>query len=90
MDIRDAVRQFITQNFYLGDGASLTDETSLVEAGVVDSTGVLEVVSFLEETFGIRVEDADLVPENLDSIGRIARYVAHKQAASAERVLSPG
>ena len=56
----------------------MTDSESLLEAGVIDSTGVLELVAFLETEFGLAVSDAEIVPENLDSIGRIAGYVDGK------------
>ena len=74
----DRIRQFVTTNFYVADTASLTDGASLLDNGVVDSTGLLEVIAFLEEEFGVRVEDAEIVPQNLDSIERIAGFVARK------------
>jgi acyl carrier protein len=75
--IEDAVRSFIVENFLFGDaGAVPPPEASLLDRGVMDSTGVLELVSFLEERFGLSVADEELVPENLDSIGRITRFVA--------------
>jgi len=77
--IRDAVKQFITENFFVADASILDDDTSLVDQGIVDSTGVLEVVAFLEDAFSIDIADADLVPENLDSIARIAAFVARKK-----------
>ena len=80
-DIEQKIRQFITDNFlFREDRAALTDSESLLEAGVIDSTGVLELVAFLETEFGLAVGDADIVPENLDSIGRIAAYVKGKTA----------
>ncbi len=72
------VREFLTTNFFVASPTSLQDETSLLDSGIVDSTGVLEVVAFLEEAFGVVVADAELLPENLDSIGRITRYVLRK------------
>lgn len=69
------VRDYIVANFLFGEDGGLGDEDSLIDAGAIDSTGVVELVSFLEERFGIEVQDRDLVPENLDSIGRIARFV---------------
>ena len=61
----------------------MSDTESLLDAGLIDSTGILELVGYLEAAFGIRVADADIVPENLDSIGRIAEYVASKLAIKA-------
>lgn len=79
MDISARVKEFVTANFYV-EPASLADDASLLEQGIVDSTGVLEVVSFLEAEFGIEVGDEELLPENLDTIGRISAYVARKKA----------
>lgn len=77
------VRQFIVQNFLFGqDRSGLTSDLSLLEAGIVDSTGVLEMVAFLEEHYGITVDDADLNPKNMDSINAIAAFVASKTSAS--------
>ena len=73
---RNEIRTFIVENFLFGDTSrALDDDMSLIEDDVVDSTGILELVSFLEEKFGIAVADADIVPANLDSIDRIAAYV---------------
>jgi acyl carrier protein len=78
-DIEQKIRQFITDNFlFREDRASLTDAESLLEAGVIDSTGVLELIAFLESEFGLAVDDAEIVPENLDSISRIVGYVKGK------------
>ncbi|MBI4510157.1 MAG: acyl carrier protein [Deltaproteobacteria bacterium] len=79
MQIKDQVRQFITKNFYVASETELADEESLLSRGIIDSTGVLEVIAFLEGTFGIQVEDQEMVPENLDSIGRISALVARKK-----------
>lgn len=79
MSIQDDVRQFIVKNFYVADAAGLADDASLLDKGVIDSTGVLEVVAHLEETYGIKVDDAELLPENLDSIARIAAFVQKKK-----------
>ena len=76
----DTVRKFITENFYIADKSSLSDEASLLDKGIVDSTGVLEVVAFLESEFGIQVDDAEILPENLDTIARISTYVDKKKA----------
>jgi acyl carrier protein len=74
--VKTAIRAFIVENFLFGDDSRpLDDGASLIEADVVDSTGVLELVAFLEERFGIAVADADIVPANLDSIEGIGAYV---------------
>ena len=78
MELKKQVRDFVIANFYVGDLASLEDRTSLLDQGIIDSTGVLEVIGFVETTFGVTVEDSEMLPENLDSIERIAAYVARK------------
>lgn len=79
--VSSQIRAFIVDNFLFGDeDYALGDELSLVENDLVDSTGILEMVSFIEERFGITVADADIVPANLDSIARIAAFVTTKQA----------
>lgn len=78
-EIQGKVRQFITTNFYVADPAALKDDASLLDAGIVDSTGVLEIVQFLEGEFGFKVEDAEIVPENVDSISRLTAFVAKKK-----------
>jgi acyl carrier protein len=78
-DITQAVRGFIAENFLFRDEAdTIANDASLLEAGIIDSTGVLELVSFLETTFGIEVADEDMLPENLDSIRAISNYVSRK------------
>jgi len=81
MDVQARVKQFIVENFYVSDPAELGDETSLITGGYVDSTGMLEVITFLEGEFGIRIRDQEMVPENLETIGRIASFVTRKRAA---------
>ncbi|CCV13970.1 acyl carrier protein [Mesorhizobium sp. STM 4661] len=76
---KDQIRAFLASNFYIADADALQSETSLLDQGVVDSTGVLEVIGFIEETFGITVEDSELLPENLDSIQGIAQYIISKK-----------
>ena len=83
--MRGAIREFITTNFYVADDSSLTDETSLLESGTVDSTGVLEIISFLEERFSIKVADSEMVPDNLDSIGKIVTFLSRKIERKVER-----
>jgi acyl carrier protein len=82
MDIKHQVRQFVLSNFYVADPAGLRDEVSLLDSGVVDSTGVLEVISFLESTYHLTVEESEMVPDNLDSIRSISEYVERKRAAA--------
>ena len=79
MEIKDQIRAFITSNFYVADASKLGDQDSFLDRGIVDSTGVLEVIAFLEKTFDIVVDDDEMLPENLDSIARIADFVARKK-----------
>ena len=79
MSTQEKVRQFVTRNFYVADPSTLKDEQSLLDAGIIDSTGVLEIVQFLESDFGIKVEDTEIIPENVDSIVRIAAFIGRKK-----------
>ncbi len=74
------VRDFICDNFLYGDGAKLTNNTSFLESGIIDSTGILELISYLESTFGITIKDEELIPENLDSLININRFLGQKLA----------
>lgn len=79
--VESKVRQFIVDNFLFGEGADgLRSEDSLLDKGLIDSTGILELVSFLQNCFHLQVEDNEIVPENLDSILRITTYVQRKSA----------
>ena len=79
-DTKIKIRAFIVENFLFGSANGLNDDTSFLDDGIIDSTGVLELVTFLEESFKIRVEDEELIPENLDSIDNIAGYLERKMA----------
>jgi acyl carrier protein len=83
MDVQKRVRQFIIENFYISNPEEVADDTLLVTAGLVDSTGMLEIVTFLETEFGIRIADHETTPENLESIARIATFVARKKGELA-------
>ena len=83
MTLQQQIRDFVTSNFYVADPKALEDRTSLLDHGIIDSTGVLEVIMFIESTFGVTVEDSEMLPENLDSIERIAAFVARKQVPLA-------
>jgi acyl carrier protein len=76
------VREYIVENFLFGEGDSLKEDTSFLEEGIIDSTGILELVMFIEETYGIKIEDDELVPENMDSLKNIAQYLGRKLAES--------
>jgi acyl carrier protein len=79
LNIMDKVKSFILENFlFETSDASLNSSESLVDSGVIDSTGVLELVSFLEEEFGIEVKDDELIPDYFDSLDRITAYIEKK------------
>ena len=77
-EIKLKTRNFVVENFLFGNANGLEDDTSFLEAGILDSTGVMEVVAFLEQQFGVRVDDDELTPENLDSISSIGAFVSRK------------
>jgi len=78
-DIKTTIKQFIIDNFLFGDDDGLADDTSFLEEGIIDSTGMLELITFLEETFSIQLDDEELVPENLDSINNLINFLSKKQ-----------
>ncbi|MBU1699696.1 MAG: acyl carrier protein [Candidatus Eisenbacteria bacterium] len=78
MDIKEKVRNFITESFYVVDEMKLNDDSSLLEKGVVDSTGILEVIAFLEEKFSLQVEENEMVADNFDSISSITHFICKK------------
>ena len=77
----EIVREYFVENFLFGDGKSLEIDTQFIDAGIIDSTGMLELVEFLQERFGIVVSDEEIVPENLDSLGAIDAYLGRKLAS---------
>ena len=77
----DKIRAFIFSNFLFdAQESALDNDTSFLEQGIIDSTGVLELVEWLEETFAMKVDDEELIPENLDSVNRLAQFIARKTA----------
>lgn len=74
----DKVREFIVDNFLFGDGATLNSDTSFLQERIVDSTGILEIITFLEDEFSIKIEDDELLPENLDSLNNIDAFLKRK------------
>ncbi len=77
-DQKTKIKNFIIENFLFGNANGLEDNTSFLEEGIIDSTGVLELVTFLEEEFEIQIEDEELIPENLDSINNVTAYLERK------------
>jgi acyl carrier protein len=84
-DIGAAVRGFIAENFlFREDIEALPEDASFLDAGIIDSTGVLELVCFLETTFGIQIADDEMLPENLDSIRAVSAYVRRKTGSATQ------
>jgi len=81
-NIRNKVREFIFSNFMLARNQNeLSDKDSLFDKGVLDSTSVLEMIGFIEETFAISIADEELIPENLDSIENLTAFIQRKGGA---------
>ncbi|HEV2395178.1 MAG TPA: acyl carrier protein [Verrucomicrobiae bacterium] len=76
------IREFVVKNFLYGEEGSLQENTSFLDNGVVDSTGILELILFLEKTYRITIEPEDMTPQNLDSIEKVAGFVQAKQKAA--------
>ncbi len=83
MNVRERVREYILETFYVSDPGELTDDLSLIDSGLVDSTGMLDIILFIEAEYGVRIEDRETIPENLETIARIAAFVARKTSAAA-------
>jgi acyl carrier protein len=80
MSIESKIRSYILENYmFTDDHSQLPDHGSFLEQGIVDSTGMMEIIYFLEDEFGIAVEEDEMRPENLDSVARIASYIRRKQ-----------
>jgi len=89
MPFKPHIRRFIVENFLYGhDDGVLDNDSSLLENGVIDSTGILELVSFIEEKYVISIKDEELIPENFDSIGKISTFIERK--IGGKRKLCPG
>ena len=87
MEMEKEIRNFVVENFLFGaKDTELAEHDSFLEKGIIDSTGVLEIVHFLESRYGIEVDDDDLVPNNLDSVENIVRFVARKQNGNEKGV----
>ena len=77
--IERKLRVFIEETYLFGQPDTLEDDTSFLDRGIIDSTGILELIAFVQETYGIQVEDEEAVPANLDSISRISAYIRRKR-----------
>jgi acyl carrier protein len=85
----EKIRAFVIENYLFGEDGKLNNSDSFMESGIIDSTGILELVRFLEATFGVKVADEDLIPDNLDSIDKIVTFVRAKQAFLPNSSSSP-
>lgn len=78
------IRKFIIDNYLFGEEDKLGNEDSFIETGIIDSTGILELVRFLESTYGIKIADEELLPDNLDSVNKIVAFIYAKQSGSTQ------
>lgn len=79
-DVKNKIRTFIVENYLFGDDEGLEEGTSFLDQGIIDSTGILELIDYISEEFSITVEDEELIPENLDSINNVTAFIARKSA----------
>ena len=79
-DIKNSVRKFLLDNFVMGGNVTIADDTSFMKTHILDSTGFIELILFIEESFGVKVDDAEMLPENFDSLLNIEGYVDRKRA----------
>ena len=84
MSVEKEIRNFIEENFILDGNDNLSAEDSLLEKGIIDSTGVLELVAFIEENYNFKIKDEELIPENLDSIKNISRFIQGRLEVGGE------
>ncbi len=85
-NVQHEIRQFVVDNFLFGQGARLMDDASFLDGGIIDSTGVLQLVGFIEQQYEITIDNTELLPDNLDSVERVTRFVQQKLAARREPV----
>jgi len=84
MTMKSTIRQYILENLlFTEDESALHDEESFLDGGIIDSTGVMEIILFIEESFGFRVNDDEMLPANLDSVNNLATFIQRKQAVAA-------
>ncbi|HTL55652.1 MAG TPA: acyl carrier protein [Candidatus Limnocylindrales bacterium] len=80
MNIEERIRTFILKNLYFAEGSALSDDVSFLAEGIIDSMGALELVTFVESEFGIRIDMSEVVVKNFDSIAKLANFVRRKLA----------
>lgn len=78
MNYSVAVKEFVVANFLFGNAADLQDDASFLDSGIVDSTGILELIMFLESNYGIKIESEEMLPENLDSVNKVVAFLNRK------------
>ena len=89
MTVEETIKNFILSTFIIEESpAPLGNDQSFLESGIIDSTGMLELVSFIEEQFGIKIEDEELVPANLDSVNNVVGFINRKLGAENKKVYS--
>ena len=82
-DIKEKIRNYIIETFLFGStDEPINDEDSFLETGIIDSTGILELIEFVEETYSIKVDEAELIPENLDSLNNLDKFIKDKMKNS--------
>ena len=82
--IEETIRSYIAENILFSDnGYTYSDDTSFLEEGIVDSMGIMELVMLVDEGFGITVEDEEVIPDNFDSVSKLAAYIRKKSSAAA-------
>jgi acyl carrier protein len=79
MSIQDDIRSFVIDTFLFGEDDGLKDDSSFLEEGIVDSTGIMQLVSYLQEQYLVSIEDEELIPDNLDSIQRVTTFIEEKR-----------
>lgn len=84
-DIKTLIRNYIIKTFLFGDGSKLQDGTSFLENSILDSTGMLELINYIELEFGISIDPTELVPDNLDSIENVTAFIEHKKKDGVSR-----
>jgi len=90
MDIKQELRHYIVEKMLFGNGDRLQEATSFQESGLIDSTGFLEIIAFMEEKFGVVVTDGDLVPEDFDTLERMSDFVQRRLQQAGQREVSSG
>ncbi len=86
MDIKGKIKEFIINNFLMGaDSQKIQEDTSFLEEGIIDSTGILELVEFVQDTFLIKIEDEELMPDNLDSLNNLEKFIKSKLEMNTDK-----